>query len=453
MRTATCPVTDRYQRELAGTDVIAEGFAELTALGYRYLPRPMLFPKSEMDTFAADTARVVDLVFDLPHRLFDGDLDRFHRSLGADPRRARLLGGAGAAPPPRFGRVDAYHDGDGFKILEFNVGSDVGGQDWVGSVPRALLGIDAFRAFADRNALSYTDTGSLVAELVRGLGAAVTGGRDPVVAMVGLPGDLQYGPGPWQPFQVLLREAGLGGLFCGVTDLRVRDGGVYFGDTRIDVVYRLFQADHVIDDPDAVAVVEHLGRAHADGEIVFFSPMATEAFQNKSCMALLSDPRTRTVLSPDERALVDLILPWTRALDSAALDDRDLVDDCRGRRADLVLKPNSLYGGRGITAGWEVDDAEWWRALRDAAPGGAIVQERVVPRAEPVVNPETGEPEPWEACWGLYYTPAGGYAGGGCRFLPHGSARISDGDRAIPGTSIFDSYRAGVFLYPDEVAT
>ncbi|HVK25689.1 MAG TPA: hypothetical protein VM677_30385 [Actinokineospora sp.] len=442
----TDSMTERYNRELAGTDLVAEGFSGLTTLGYRYSPRPMFVPQSEMDAFAADVARAVDLVFDLPDRLFDGDLVRFHHALGTDP--GRLLGMADTSAPPRFGRVDAYHDGTGFKVLEFNVGSDVGGQDWVGAVPRALLGVPAFGSFAERNALAYTDTVTVVAELLRELGVAATGGRDPVVAMVGLPGDVD--PGPWLPFQLMLREAGFECHFCGLTDLRVRGGRVHLGDTPVDVVYRLFQTDHVIGDPDAVEIVEHLTRAHAEGDLVFFTPMRTEVFQNKSCMALLSDPRV--ALSADERALVDRILPWTRALGPTALDDRDLVEQCRERREHLVLKPNSLYGGRGITAGWEVDDAEWWRALRAAAPGGAIVQERVVPRVEPLVNPATGESEPWEGCWGLYYTPAGGYAGGGCRLLPHGSARISeaDGDREIPGTSIFDSYRAGVFLYPDE---
>ncbi|MGH3938357.1 MAG: hypothetical protein ACRDTG_06930 [Pseudonocardiaceae bacterium] len=452
-------VTELFNSELAKRgsalskiDLNTERFSNLTALGYDYLARPMFVGKTDMDRFADDTARAADLIFSLPERLFDGDFERFRDALRISPARARLMRRIGEVKPPRFGRIDAYHDGVTFKILEFNAGSDVGGQDWVGAVPRALLDIDVFRSFADQHGLTYTDTGSLVTELLRQVSSVVTGGRDPVVAMVGEPGDLAFGPGPWEPFQTLLQQAGLECHFCGITDLRIRNGRVMFGDVPVDLIYRLFEADHVVDHPAGVEITEQVMTAHAEGRVVFWTPMETEVFQNKSCMTFLSDPRLRTRLSEDEQLLVDRVLPWTRSLlGDAALEDRELVEHCRERREHLILKPNGLYGGRGITAGWEVGDDEWWRAVQDGAAVGAVVQERVIPRQEPVVDPETGQVEAWEACWGLYYTPDGGYAGGGCRFLPFGQARISDvGPLKKPsGTSIFESYRAGIFLYPD----
>lgn len=452
-------VTELFNCELVGPDsplskidLNEPRFSNLSSLGYHYLSRPMFFGKTEMDRFVDDTARAADLIFSLPERLFDGDSDRFRDALRVGPAQARLMRRIGAVTPPRFGRIDAYHDGETFKILEFNMGSDCGGQDWVGAVPRALLDVDAFRSFAERQELTYTDTGNLVTEILRRLGSTVTGGRDPVVAMVGEPGDLAFGPGPWQPFQTLLQEAGLQTHFCGITDLRVRNGRVLFGDVPIDLIYRLFVTDHVVDHPEAAEITEQVMTAHAQGRVVFWTSLETEAFRNKSCMTFLSDPRLRTRLSEDERQLVDRVLPWTRSLPGdVALKDRELVEHCRERREDLILKPNGLYGGRGITAGWEVSDDEWWQAVQDGAAVGAIVQERVVPRQEPVVDPETGQVEFWEACWGLYYTPDGGYAGGGCRFLPFGQATISDvgPDKKAPGTSIFESYRAGIFLYPD----
>ncbi|WP_239333426.1 hypothetical protein [Frankia sp. CiP3] len=452
-------VTELFNNELAGVgstllsiDLNGARFSNLAALGYDYLARPMFVGKTEMDRFIDDTNRAADLIFSLPERLFHGDFDRFHDALRLSPARARLMRRIGVVKPPRFGRIDAYHDGASLKILEFNVGSDCGGQDWVGAVPRALLDIAAFRSFAEQHELTYIDTGGLVAELLRQAGSTVTGGRDPVVAMVGEPGDLAVGPGPWQPFQTLLRDAGLETHFCGITDLRLRNGRVLFGDIPVDLLYRLFVADHIVDDPAAVEITEQVMTAHAEGRVVFWTSLETEAFRNKSCMAFLSDPRLRTWLRDDERQLIDRLLPWTRSLlGEAALEDRELVERCRDSRENLILKPNGLYGGRGITAGWEVDDDEWWQVVQAGAAAGAVLQERVLPRREPVVNPATGQVESWEACWGLYYTPDGGYAGGGCRFLPFGKATISDVAPAgrPPGSSIFESSRAGIFLYPD----
>ena len=418
----------------------------LGSLGYDYLARPMFFGASELDRFSADVARAVELIFALPDLLFDGDLGRFRKELRIAPHQDHLLGRAGEAPP-RFGRIDAYHDGETFKVLEFNVGSDVGGQDWVGAVPRALLEVEEFAEFARSHELTHTDTFPIVAGLLRQAGARVASGRDPVVGLVGEPGDT--GPGPWGPFQDLLREVGIETHFCAVTELSVRGGRVYSGDVRLDVVYRLFLADSLDGDPEAVKITEALHRAHSDGGVALWTTLESEVFQNKSCLALLADPRVRRRLSTEDAALLDRVLPWTRTLSS--VDERELIDECRERRESLILKPNGLYGGQGITAGWEVGDEVWRQALLDGAEIGAVVQERVVPREEPVLDLATGEAEPWEACWGLYYTPSGEFAGGGCRFLPHGSARISAAAPGVPegGRSIFESYRAGIFRYPD----
>ncbi|OXM64177.1 hypothetical protein [Amycolatopsis vastitatis] len=411
--------------------------AALGSLGYDYLARPMFFDAAELDRFSADTARTVELIFALPDLLFDGDFARFRDELRIAPEHGRLMERAGAAPP-RFGRIDAYHDGETFKILEFNIGSDAGGQDWVGAVPRALLEVAEFAGFAREHELTYTDTFPLVAQLLR-----EAGGPDPVVALVGEPGDTD--PGPWTPFRELLREAGFETYFGAITDLSVRGGRVFLGDVRLDVLYRLFLADSLDGDPAAAEIAQALHRTHADGGVVLWTTLESEVFGNKGCLALLNEPRVRRQLSTVDSQLLDRVLPWTRSL--AAGDD---IGEYLGRREQLILKPNGCFGGRGITAGWEVDEAVWRRALLDAAPGGAVVQERVVPRAEPVYDPATDEITPWEACWGLYHTPSGKFAGGGCRFLPHGSARISAPASGVPieGRSIFESYRAGIFRYP-----
>jgi hypothetical protein len=46
-----------------------------------------------------------------------------------------------------------------------------------------------------------------------------------------------------------------------------------------------------------------------------------------------------------------------------------------------------------------------------------IVQERVLPDPEPVVDPSTGVVVPWSPVWGVFLTPAG-YAGLHIRAVP-----------------------------------
>jgi hypothetical protein len=167
--------------------------------------------------------------------------------------------------------------------------------------------------------------------------------------------------------------------------------------------------------------------------------LETNLFVEKGCMALLSDHGRWDCFSAEERALIDRAIPWTRTLRERSFQaDSDLLDQCRAWRDQLILKPSDQFGGRGVVPGWERTDSEWHEALGEAATTGAIVQRRVVPRAEPVIDPHTQELRPWHAVYGFYYTPTG-FAG------VH--ARVAPADRsAVIGLTTNASVRsAGVF--------
>ena len=77
----------------------------------------------------------------------------------------------------------------------------------------------------------------------------------------------------------------------------------------------------------------------------------------------------------------------------------------------------------GVVVGWETDDAAWRRALEELAAEGCVVQQRVVPRTELVVDPVTGETGEWQAAYGMFYTPQG-CAGAYAKVVPAGSGGI-----------------------------
>lgn len=60
----------------------------------------------------------------------------------------------------------------------------------------------------------------------------------------------------------------------------------------------------------------------------------------------------------------------------------DLLDFVASNRDRLVLKPNSDYGGRGVTLGWECTDERWREKMKDALGASFVVQERVEVREE-----------------------------------------------------------------------
>lgn len=448
-------VTQRYLDEclaspegLRRAAVDARLPADFTAwAGANILARPLFFEQSVFDGMNADVAAYLELLTSLPWRLFDGDVAAYCAALSMSPRRAELLARYATKDPVRYGRADLYDDGSGYRLLEFNVASDLGGVDMI-QINRALLRVPAFAEFARAHRLSYVDTAVDLARCLRDASAPVSGARRPSVGVLAATSDIPVYETLLYALAEVLRDEGLAVVVGDVADVELRSGKPAVEGQTFDVVLRYFTIDNVLEDPAAEAKVELLDRAAADGTVVWWTPLDSSLYSNKGCMAMLSDPRWRHAYSDDEIALLDHLLPWTRLLsvDAGATEDEveELVRRCRDEQEDLVLKPLTESSGKGILAGWQTERDEWNRALDGWRDRTLIVQRRVAPRPDVVVNPHDGTLERWISALGVFHTPYG-FAGGYARVA------LEDQD------AIVNIYRnpevrfAAFFSYPDSI--
>ncbi len=412
--------------------------------GEHLLPRPIFVGQSEILSCADALIRLFDLLASLPDRLFDGDFSRYCHALGIDPRQAALIKRF-PGRPTMYGRADMYHDGHSFKLLEFNIDSVIGGTERA-EISRLLLEVDAFRRFADEHGLWYVHTGERLARILRQAAGPVNGGDSPVVGYVEWDGGLvpEY-MHLGLSFQEMMKRLGLDVVIGEISQVRSKAGRLFLHGKPVDVVLRYFGLDDITASPQGEDAVEPIFRAYEEGQVALWTTLRSWQVFNKGCLALLSDAGSRQAFSPAEREFIDAILPWTRALATDSDDYHDIIYQCLDNRNEFLLKPYSGHGGVGIIAGWKVSDPEWKDALLQASrEGGYIVQRRVIPRNEPVVNPVTGKLENWSAVWDVYLTPDG-YAGSRIRALPaddHGVINMRSSDAART---------AGVFCYVDEI--
>jgi hypothetical protein len=421
---------------------LPEAFAK--SYGQVQLDRPLFVPEKEMSAFAADLATLFDLLVSLPTRVFDGDLRRYCAAVGMDDRMAELMcQGAGDARPPLYARADAYHDGTGFRLLELNVGSELGGID-TAQVNRAYLKASAFGDFARRHQLGHVDTLSRLVARLRRVAAPVTT-DEPVVGLIESNGGLAAHDHVFLAIQEAMSELGVRLLLGELHELGERNGKVTLRDNPLDVVLRYFVSGELVDDPAGQKTLDTVVRADEAGRTALFTPLIGGAFASKASLGLLHEPAVRATLSAGERAVVDRVVPWTRLLDTppqlagpTPADDRaELIDRCRADRENLVLKPGVGYGGVGAVVGHEVTDEQWRRALSDRSIRDYVVQRRVRPATEPVVNTATGVVEDWVANWGIFVDPEG-YAGGFVRALkPTDGAVVSYSNPGTRGTCVF----------------
>ncbi len=423
-------VTEAYLAECTGTDSrLRRALAELDvsetmrAAWPRLLPRPVIVEEAEFRAFGRDLVTVFELVTSLPQRCFDGDFERFRAALGIDDRRGawmrRLLGDG---PPPLYGRADTYYDGSSFKLLEFNIGSALGGLDMVDPLPKAYLRIPAFAEFAAEHGLGHLDMGGDLATALRNAGKVI-GAGEPVVAVLEGPGGMGGYGHQRRAIAELLVQQGIDCRFGEISDLTFRAGKPHLHGTGVDVILRYYGLEEMLAHPDGDALMEPVFRAHENGTVVVWTP--TNVFGNKGTLAMLSEfAEDSSVFTAQERAVIERVLPWSRMLGRrGAGSDERFIDECMQRREQLVFKPTGLSGGEGVLIGLEVDPRTWREALAASTQTGCLVQEIVQPNVEPVIDPATGARSEWYALWAAFMTPTG-LSGGGVRAIPPGGTTV-----------------------------
>lgn len=417
------------------------------SFGGLLLDRPLFVDESEITAFGTDLRDLIDVLISLPRRVFGGDSSAYCAALGIAPRLAELLLRDEGLETDVLARADAFHDGTSFRLLELNIGSELGGMD-AAQLNRAYLQVPAFAAFARRHGLRYADTAGLVAGALRAAGTRVTGRPDPTVALIESPGGLVEHEHVFLALQEAMADHGLDLLLGEITDLTERDGRTRLGSRPVDVVLRFFVGTELVDNPPAQTAFDRIVAAHLSGRMALFTPLHVGMFASKANLALLHDPLVRGALDPSERELVDRIVPWTRTLGpgqgATQADPREparLLARCRAEQQDLVIKPGIAYGGVGTLIGRDTSTQVWRDALESAANGTLVVQRLVRPALETVVDANTRAAFGWQANWGIFVN-ARGYAGGFVRALrpEHGSV-ISYSNSETRGTCIFTTPR------------
>ncbi|GAA1989620.1 hypothetical protein [Kitasatospora viridis] len=388
----------------------------------RFLNGPAFLGEGERRTVVADLQTVYRLLRSLPERVFGGSTTALAAAVGLDPGQSALItrsARTGTLLP--LGRADLYHDGAGFKLLEFNLTSALGGFENA-DINRAMLAYPPLAEFVHRHGLRYQDTlGHMVRTMRAECAAHVPADRPPVVAVVDTVDNFAVVGPRLRVFAAKLADHGAEGIACDLGELSYPNGRPTVGGRAVDVVFRYFLPEDLTD-PVATAQLEPLLLAVERGRVGLFSRLDAELYGNKGTLAILSDERHRDLFDAAELACVDRLLPWTRyvrprltAPDGARVDT---LAHALAHRHELILKPTLLHGGHGITAGWESDPAAWEREVAAAMDGPFVLQHRVRPAAEPFPDGAGGLQELF-LNWGLYVGARGagddgddGYAGG-----------------------------------------
>jgi hypothetical protein len=412
---------DEVRQQGAGAGDLVGDLAQSQAVllnsfypGIGYLSRPVFAGRAEYGKLHANVEALRRLLVSLPDRLYGGDFAAFARDAGAEGYQLAAITASRSSPVSPQARADLYADAAGFRLMEFNMGSALGGMENA-DVCRAMLRHPLLADFAAAHRLGFVDTmREQVANLFADTGFAP--GSFPVVAVTDWPTSYHGRLGPYMHnLAGRWREHGLDAHACHIGELEVRGGRVWLAGRAVDIISRMFLLEYLLE-PGAAELMDPVLGAAARGEVAMFTPLDAELFGSKAALAMLSDERNRDRFSADELASIEAILPWTRMVrpGPVTLEDGqvvDLLDYATGQACDLVLKPTLRYGGQDVLPGWDRDTSpQTWRGQLGQAVGGPYVLQRRIRPVPELFPGEDGERVSWIVAWGVY-TGVRGFGG------------------------------------------
>jgi len=385
---------DLHFRELARRDAAwldRETFAVLDRfnplLKYRLQSWPTFIDRREIDHFAEISLRMNLLIRSIPERLFGGDPRAIAEFYGLESGFAELI----LTPPNTLesliSRGDFIRTADGFRCIEFNMTSNLGG--WETSILAEMLyGIEPVRRFIEELPLeieiAYRNTLRLLFEHVlrvaRGEPLRAGGEINSAIGMREL--DQVVEDATLNEFlereyaKALERvEAGLEGRIvpCNYPSLELVGSALHRRGVRI---HNLIEQH--IDSTESIAFM-----AQKAGELNLFNGPISIILGDKRNLALLSEnAEDERRFDAGERALLAELLPWTRRVRETETGYRGqtvvLPDFLLAEQPRMVLKKARSQGGEGVVLGRGVGREEWAARVAAAVEGGDwVVQEKV----------------------------------------------------------------------------
>jgi len=340
--------------------------------------RPHIITRSQYDE-VTQAAKTIAQAFEklVAHALIDEELLKVFGLTDAEAKMARI--DPGYSRLCVTSRLDAYVTETDFQFLEYNAETPAGVGDQM-QLEKILFGLSHVKDLLQNHRHWHPEPHR---QLLTALLAAYRewGGEEqpPNIAIVDWKGVATESE--FRVLQKYFAAEGYPTVIADPRDLRYDGGHLMAGDFRIDILYKRVIIHEFL---EKCGDAHPLARAYADGRVCMANSFRTKIAHKKAGFAILSDPRYARLFAPEEIAVFQRHIPWTRRVERGQTTFRgaehDLISLIQQERKRFVLKPNDDYGGRGVFIGWETSPNEWQDALSLALDRPYVVQERAAIR-------------------------------------------------------------------------
>lgn len=270
-----------------------------------------------------------------------------------------------------IGRFDIfYEDYENFKFCEINTdGSSAMNEDNI--IARILRETKALQDFSNDYDLEYFELlDSWVKESIKIYDNYDKKVENPNVAIVDF---VESGtPNEFEDFKKAYIENGYNCIIADPRELKYRDGGLYKGDYRIDLIYRRIVTFELVEKIDEI---EDFIQAYKDRAVCVIGSIRSQIMHNKIIFSILLEEDTLEQLSQEEREFIKNHIPYTKNFTG----DREIFNKVLNNKDKFIMKPMDLNASQGVFVGRDMSEENWEKKLNDVWDKDYICQEFIAP--------------------------------------------------------------------------
>jgi hypothetical protein len=276
-------------------------------------------------------------------------------------------------------RLDTHLLNGSLHVVQYNADSPTGGA-YADALADLFYDIPPVKEFRKKYALTKVGSRKYLLQALLKSYKQFGGTKRPNIAIVEFRSPYHSGHSEFELFRDYFRDEGYTVEIVSPEQLEYRNGVLRRGNFEINVVYRRLGVQEFLLRFD---LTHPLVQAYRDRAVCVVNSFRSELAHKKAMFGLLTDESLLAKFPAPERKAIRDHVPWTRLVQATkstyADKSIDLLEFITQNREKLALKPNDDYSDQHTYFGWEMDPAEWERALKQAMRAPYVVQERVEP--------------------------------------------------------------------------
>lgn len=335
-----------------------------------FLYHPMFFTEEDVENFKKIGKMIISIANKVTNRYVE---DADFRKKFNFPRLMEelILVDNGYDINVPIGRFDIFYGGnDNFKFCELNTdGSSAMNED--NTLAEILLETKSMKDFSKKYSFSLFELfDSWVRESISIYKQFNPNNSSPNVAIVDF---VESGtPNEFEEFKKAYERNGYNCIIVDPRDLNYRDGGLYYKDYKIDLVYRRIVTFELIEKADEIP---DFIEAYKNKAMCTIGSLRSQVVHNKIIFKILHDEDTLELLSEEEREFVKKHIPYTGLFKG----DEKIFEHVLKNKDKYIMKPYDLNASRGVFAGRDLTYEEWKERLEKVWDKDYIYQEFVNP--------------------------------------------------------------------------